>query len=900
MRNKLNNYINKGIKTIKNGLIWADDHKGKTVLLLVILLSVVIGVNEVFKVRFDRESNLEQTKSRLSDPIEQITRDQGKTVVYETKTKVMTIDPLSTNIEIKDKETGVVWNTLGVSGIVYDNKGIASPATSKYASPITVEYISKSGTNGTFSGYDNSINTGNYTINRIDQGVQITYELMDRTINAFEYLPREIRIERYESEINSKLPEALEEGKITEKDIENFNLLWSAHYDKNVAKESYAYSKASVPTLSNMQLFIKVFTAIGYDELKLIEDNEYFGITTEFEVKTKYTVVIETTLDGDDVLVNIPTGYAESDDEFYQITAVSVYPYFGDINNQGLDDENPGYIFVPDGSGALIELNNFNSNYPNYTKAVYGHNQYDNYYTLPEYQESISMPVFGMYGNLGDRYHGYLGIIEEGAEVASITAQSTQDSATSITINQANVKFHMVQTSKINLHGNYSSQATYYTVFSKKYDYNGVIRYKLIQEEDFDYFDLAQLYRNYLIEKEIIDVHYEGYEPKLYLDLIGNVTIEKHFLGIPYKTNLSMTTYEEAKEIMRELEGVRKVVNYKGAVNDGINQTLLSKIEWVKANGSVNDYEDFKDYLDGEGDELYVAFNFVKTYGDGNNGFDADKHAMIGFNNDPLKLYPFDLATRQFNFESTPYYILTSKYLSDVVDRFIKENTTFDKIAINDLGHSYLVDYHRRDPIDPFQGAMIASRNLNKLSERYSVILNDPLFPYVSYATYVTDVDRRSSELYIFKETIPFKQLILNGVVDYTTEGLNLDTPKSPRHYLLQALELASYPKATLSYKDSSLLKNSEFNYYYSTQYEHWVDSLQEIYEAYEEAFDTIGTNEIINHEIVGDNVYRTTYRSGVSVIVNYNSYEVVIGEQTIEPLGYSIEGGEWDETIQI
>ena len=51
----------------------------------------------------------------------------------------------------------------------------------------------------------------------------------------------------------------------------------------------------------------------------------------------------------------------------YPISAIQILPFFGAAN---LDQT--GYIFIPDGSGALIDLNNGKEHYQPFSARVYG------------------------------------------------------------------------------------------------------------------------------------------------------------------------------------------------------------------------------------------------------------------------------------------------------------------------------------------------------------------------------------------------------------------------------------------------------------------------------------------------------------------------------------------------
>ena len=54
-----------------------------------------------------------------------------------------------------------------------------------------------------------------------------------------------------------------------------------------------------------------------------------------------------------------------------------------------------------------------------------------------------------------------------------------------------------------------------------------------------------------------------------------------------------------------------------------------------------------------------------------------------------------------------------------------------------------------------------------------------------------------------------------------------------------------------------------------------------------------ICSSVIISHREVSKNVYETKYENGISVIVNYNPYEVKTGNTVVPAYGFSEEGAQ-------
>jgi len=66
-------------------------------------------------------------------------------------------------------------------------------------------------------------------------------------------------------------------------------------------------------------------------------------------------------------------------------------------------------------------------------------------------------------------------------------------------------------------------------------------------------------------------------------------------------------------------------------------------------------------------------------------------------------------------------------------------------------------------------------------------------------------------------------------------------------------------------------------------------DTILNVYQEYEKAYEEIGSKEIVGHNMLQKNVFETDYASRVKVIVNYNKYPVIVNGKEIEALGYYI-----------
>ena len=162
----------------------------------------------------------------------------------------------------------------------------------------------------------------------------------------------------------------------------------------------------------------------------------------------------------------------------------------------------------------------------------------------------------------------------------------------------------------------------------------------------------------------------------------------------------------------------------------------------------------------------------------------------------------------------------------------------------------------------------------------------------IAYGSIAVDVSKESSDYATFAYTIPFRQLVMNGLVDYTTKNVNISS-RNPAYFVLQAAELGSIPKYILTAKAVTTLKNTDYHYLYAAQYDLLKEDIRAMYAQIAEIRSKIGTSEIAGHTCLAEEVYKTTYANGVEVIVNYNLHSVELEDGTVlEAESYRIEGG--------
>ena len=185
----------------------------------------------------------------------------------------------------------------------------------------------------------------------------------------------------------------------------------------------------------------------GQAFLAACTDHVHYRLEPPIKSLEVFTIPIEYRLDGDSLVVRIPMGEVsyphEVPTEFefdfedpggnvirykeggkrqtYPLYQIDVLRCFGAA---GSDEE--GYIFVPDGCGALIYLNNGRTDYPIYSEPIYGADRsIPVEQAVPYEKQPNCLPVFGMKKG-GTAWYSH----RKGEAVASVRADiaRTRDS----------------------------------------------------------------------------------------------------------------------------------------------------------------------------------------------------------------------------------------------------------------------------------------------------------------------------------------------------------------------------------------------------------------------------------------------------------------------------------------
>ncbi|MFA9456303.1 DUF5696 domain-containing protein [Halalkalibacter sp. AB-rgal2] len=771
-------------------------------------------------------------------------------------------------IAVKVKKSGQVWFS---NPIDRQTDTVASGENKTILhSQLSLTYFHPTGQTSRMHSNE-SVRDGQFESETIENGVKVIYTLGD-TSKGIEMIPERISRERFETLILNKI-----EDEDTRADLES-------RFQYIQEEDIYERREVSFDSKIVLNRTIELFEEIGYTEEDIAIDNAGGSeLAEEGYGKPNFVVPIQYELDGDHLIVTV-VGEELEQNESFPISEVKVLEFFGAAN-----EFREGYTFVPDGSGALIHLNNEKVNFQPYLDRVYGEDKATFVREQMEISEKIRLPVFGM----KQEEQAFIAIIEQGDAISSIGA----DVAGRLnSYNTVNSRFNLREGAQITLTG--GERASTITMFQQDgYQDNMRIRYKFLDSEKASYSGMAEYYRNYLLESTHLSPLEPTEELPFYLELVGSIVKRKAFLGVPYQSVESVTTFEEAEEIVNELNdaGVHNIkLRYSGWFNGGLKHKAPKSVKVDSQIGGKKGLEEFHSFLQSKQIDLYPDVTFLNVQRNSFT-FNPSREASRYVNRQPAIQYPFNPASFRRDRNKLPYYVLSPVKLPDYVEGFSNDfaKLNIKGLSLRDMGDELNSDFRDKNVINREQAKRMIQEQFSELDNQFTnLLVEGGNLIALQHANHILHAPTYSSGFNITDESVPFYQMVIHGSIDYTGVPVNLSANQNINDQLLKALETGSNVYFKWFYEDSSIVKETEFDDLFSMNYQVWLDDAIEMYQEVNQVLNEVRTEVITTHEKVAEGVYQTTYSNDVNILVNYNDDSVSVNGVAIEAGSYAVIRG--------
>lgn len=780
---------------------------------------------------------------------------------------------------LADDQTGAVAVVHKASGeIWYSNPSdrdadplAAGVNKSELSAQLKIQYYNAFGQISAVNSYTDAVMHKQIGFEPIPGGVRVNYQFGTSAKTADD-MPQKISASRFEALL----------GKLDKAGQRALKLVYTEDKEGGV----FVRNDGALKGLQ-MERALKAFEDAGYTEDELAIDIAENHLSQTKPEPRLFHASIEYTLDGDSLVAKVPVDSIRYPEE-YPVGAVSLLSYFG---AGGPQEE--GSILVPDGSGALIHFNNGKTGYPAYQQPVYGTDK-----TLDRTEDAvrtqeIRLPVFGIMREGG----AFLGIIEEGAPAATVNADI---GGKLNSYNYVYPSFTVLNKDDMTLDAN-SQQRSIPAFQQHPMSTDFAVRYAFLAGEQASYQGMAAYYQQYLIRNnglpEPAQSENQSGNMPFYLQLIGSISKQKHFAGIPYEALEPLTTFEQAQDIVTQLQQleIRDIkLRYSGWFNEGLDHKVPDNISVDKAIGGSKGLKAFAAFAEKQNISLYPDVAVLMA--NSGSGFNEAKEAARTLRKDPATLYPLDLALGRRDRSKQPSYIVSPKIASGYVDGMLKELDEFRTggLALRDLADQLNSDYRKNKLIDRAESERLTVQSLNKIREAGMSMMADGGNAYaLPYLTDITNAPMSSSRFKIEDEEIPFYQMVVRGYVDYAGAPYNLSTYTDVKPYILKCLEYGAGVHFEWIHEPNYKVKDTDDNDLYAVNYELWIDEAADIYREINAILKNVRNERIANHEKLDDGVFRTEYGNGMFIIVNYNRSAVTVDGRTIEAESYMTGGAQ-------
>ena len=803
----------------------------------------------------------------------------GKPITMESDTLLFEMDSATSHFKVTEKATGNVYLS-NPEDVDADPIAIRANKDLMRATAV-IAYTNSAGTIE-MDNYSYSIANQNFTIEQPEENV-VSVKYAIGKIERVYMIPSAITKERYDAfRGNVK--------KSTQKKIASNYSLYEP--DKLDSKKNKDEVIALYPEVLNQALYIlnpdtkannkekleEYFAEAGYNQEEFEIDQQLVAGSRETGGAV-FNVTINYRLEGNDLIVDVPYSEIRYKAE-YPITSLTILPMFGAV-----PDGQDGFIFVPEGGGALINYNSGKLKQNAYFANVYGWN-YSTYRNEVVNETRNAFPVFGMTNNGSS----FLCIMEGATSYASIQAD----------ISMRNNSYNWARAKYTTLHYDQYQVSTRTSSLVFMYEKNLpndtiIHRYRFIPSDS--YVEMAKTYGDYLRANDLLKDAKASEDVPVTVEMLGAIDKTMVKFGVPVDSIAATTTFSEAEEMLLDLKnsGIANLnVRMSGWANGGIEQKVMTRVRVLRELGGK----------DGLAKLIATAkANDVPLYIDGINCFAYNSGLLQGFSpftdaarlatREQVKIYPYDWVTFVSDDFYDPYYLVKPRYAKSNTDNlinFLKEQGAYG-VSFRDIGYLLSGDYNPKDTVTREEvKALNIQSMLDAEAAGQKVMIragNDYALPY---ADIITDMDLIGTKYSILDECVPFYQIAIHGLKDYTGEPLN--TSGDYVQDFLRCVEYGSGLNFTFMDEDAKILQDTYHSTYFGANYGVWRDTTLEMVTKYQAEAKGLNQQRIVDHERLSSDVSVTTYEDGTKVYVNHGEKQYKNSGVTLDAYSYSVERG--------
>ncbi|MDH7488021.1 MAG: DUF5696 domain-containing protein [Anaerolineae bacterium] len=546
------------------------------------------------------------------------------------------------------------------------------------------------------------------------------------------------------------------------------------------------------------------------------------------------------------VSVEVPFSSIAERGEF-KLGLLHLYPFMGATRG----DQVPGYMFIPDGCGTLIQFaattkaqNMFYGRYYGADLGMLTSLPYDPTVRRPY---SMSIPVIGMVHGPGQ--NAYIAVLEKGASYGEIRAHPSG-----------------IITNFNFIYNTFIYNESYFQPTSRAGDgvtvlqprtnaFDVKVHYRFLAGKDADYVGMARSYQQYLLQSGRLHKR---------ADVGDRIGIRLEFLGAErervlfwYRT-IPMTTIRQMSDMFAALDVGSPQVIYYGWQPLGASAMPPARLALDPKLGTLAELRAFSEQVAAKGGTFYLYLDpqaALKGEGGYSSRYDLAMSItglyMEGYNRNKANYY-FTLAALRDRLAS----------LRRDVSAKLQAG-----LALDGIGDTLYSDFrggrvvNREDAIGHYRELLAQTDG--------SLAFYTPNDYALGYAAAYYDMPLTDSGYTYTSGPVPFLQIALSGYVPYFGTALNFSP--DVRGDLLRHADFGVYPSFFVSYEETARILNTRSSWIYLSAFHQLGDEIRESYAWLNRLLAPVKGASIVARQNLAEGVVATTYSNGKQIIVNYN-----------------------------
>ena len=811
-------------------------------------------------------------RQQSSDDTDWPVQETGE-VVLENGRYRLVLDAATTHFTVTDQETGRVFRS------VPEETADMGDLEDRAFSEVAIQYYNDQSQPQEMFSTPNGVDNGNVTVKQGEDAIRVYYTIGEKKSG---WAPLLIAQSVFEEQL---LPA------LSSSEKRRINRYYSLYEPESAG---YSEKLEQFPCLADGNFYIledsvqdryyeeiaEYMAEIGYTQEQYAQDCETWevvdpGLANE---SPAFEVTVEYRLTQDGFSAELLTDKVRELSETYTLQTVSLLEYFSST----AAGENA--FLVPDGSGALIELNGVEGMY---TQRLYGADPAVQQENSAQITPSALLPVFG----LCSQEQGFFAIIEGGAAEATLTANRRGGTAPANNI-YASFRVRTADVTTVEA----STRVQPYNLYAKHVLYEHPrVRYVLDAAVSQDYAAMAGYYREYLTAAGTLERLAEGGTP-LFLDFTGLVQTEKTLLGIPYTGRVVLTTLPGLQEVAQSLQeaGIHgATIRLSGYGKDGVTPSAGENFSLYHGIGKAAELQSLASMLQDDGGRLYLEGDMTRAYDYGafsvfNPNTDGvrrlNRKIAVGGDIDIILRDP-NQVTDPFRYVSPAAYVEYAQRLVDSGQKTVGDWKSVG-LSFSSAGQMLVSDMRTGREYDRCMSAEMVRQTLAAYGASGGVMTDGGNAYVLGAADCLLNLPLTASMQQVETRSVPFYAMVVHGSLPYAGAALNLSADVETAW--LKSVESG----AALYYSCVTQLPEELYTTPYAQEqmpavYADIQADLQAKYARYGREAQAVQTQYIVGHAWRTDSVTETVYEDGTRVLVNYGEQDAVVDGHTIPARDY-------------